>query len=81
MKGDVTVQRRWEAYDKLGSFVVYVVSFVLTIQAIGLESELAGLGVLCFALLFRPWVLRVSVTAWLVLVCGVLCADHPGDWP
>lgn len=39
MKGDVTVQRRWEAYDKLGSFVVYVVSFVLTIQAIGLESE------------------------------------------
>lgn len=43
MKGDVTVQRRWEAYDKLGSFVVYVVSFVLTIQAIGLESEFAGL--------------------------------------
>lgn len=42
MKGDVTVQRRWEAYDKLGSFVVYVVSFVLTIQAIGLESKFSN---------------------------------------
>lgn len=38
MKGDVTTQRRWEAYDKLGTFVIYVMSFVLGIQSIGLEG-------------------------------------------
>jgi hypothetical protein len=41
MKGDVTTQRRWEAYDKLGTFVIYTMSFVLGIQALGLESEWA----------------------------------------
>ncbi len=40
MKGDVTTQRRWEAYDKLGTFVIYVMSFVLGIQALGLEGDL-----------------------------------------
>jgi hypothetical protein len=39
MKGDVTTQRRWEAYDKLGTFVIYAITFVLGIQALGLESE------------------------------------------
>lgn len=39
MKGDLTSQRRWEAYDKLGTFIIYVMSFVLGIQAIGLEGE------------------------------------------
>lgn len=39
MKGDMTQQRRWEAYDKLGAFVIYALTFVLGIQAIGLESE------------------------------------------
>ncbi len=39
MKGDVTTQRRWEAYDKLGTFVIYVMSFVLGIQALGLEGK------------------------------------------
>ncbi len=39
MKGDTTQQRRWEAYDKLGTFVIYALSFVLAIQAIGLEGE------------------------------------------
>lgn len=47
---------RWEAYDRLGTFVIYVMSFVLAIQAIGLEvtSVLAiggGLGVLTCCLL------------------------------
>ncbi len=39
MQGDITTQRRWEAYDKLGTFVIYVMSFVLGIQALGLEGE------------------------------------------
>ena len=39
MKGDLTQQRRWEAYDKLGAFVIYALTFVLGIQAIGLEGE------------------------------------------
>ena len=39
MKGDVTTQRRWEAYDKLATFVVYAVTMVLGVQAIGLEGE------------------------------------------
>ncbi len=38
MAGDVTSQRRWEAYDKLGTFVIYAVTFVLGIQALGLEG-------------------------------------------
>jgi hypothetical protein len=38
MKGDITAQRRWEAYDKLGTFVIYVMSAVLGIQALGLEG-------------------------------------------
>ncbi len=44
MKGDTTQQRRWEAYDKLGTFIIYALSFVLAIQAIGLEGEGSGLG-------------------------------------
>ena len=39
MKGDLTQQRRWEAYDKLGAFVIYVLTFVLGIQAMGLDGE------------------------------------------
>lgn len=39
MKGDATSQRRWEAYDKLGTFVIFVMSIVLGIQAMGLEGE------------------------------------------
>lgn len=39
MKGDVTSQRRWEAYDKLGTFAIYAVSLILGIQALGLEGE------------------------------------------
>ncbi len=38
MNGDVTAQRRWEAYDKLGTFVIYAITFVLGIQALGLEG-------------------------------------------
>ncbi|KAL6751057.1 Mechanosensitive ion channel-domain-containing protein [Haematococcus lacustris] len=57
VKGDVTLQRRWEAYDKLGTFVIYVMSFVLGIQAIGLEvtSVLAigGIGGLAIGLAGR----------------------------
>lgn len=57
MKGDVTTQRRWEAYDKLGTFVIYVMSFVLGIQALGLEvtSVLAigGIGGLAIGLAGR----------------------------
>jgi hypothetical protein len=32
MQGDVTSQRRWEAYDKLGTFGIYVIGTVLVIQ-------------------------------------------------
>jgi len=32
MQGDVTSQRRWEAYDKLASFAIYAVSIVVGIQ-------------------------------------------------
>ncbi|GAX82316.1 hypothetical protein CEUSTIGMA_g9745.t1 [Chlamydomonas eustigma] len=57
MKGDLTQQRRWEAYDKLGAFVIYVLTFVLGIQAIGLEvtSVLAigGIGGLAIGLAGR----------------------------
>lgn len=38
MKGDATSQRRWEAYDKLGTFLIFVITIVLTIQALGLEG-------------------------------------------
>jgi hypothetical protein len=37
MQGDVTSQRRWEAYDKLGTFGIYALSVVVGIQALGLE--------------------------------------------
>lgn len=42
MAGDITSQRRWEAYDKLGTFVIYAVTFVLGIQALGLEGGWVG---------------------------------------
>lgn len=32
MQGDVTSQRRWEAYDKLGTFATYVITVILSIQ-------------------------------------------------
>jgi MscS family membrane protein len=35
MQGDVTSQRRWEAYDKLGPFATYGVTVVLSIQVGG----------------------------------------------
>eukprot|EP00198_Chlamydomonas_reinhardtii_P010846 XP_001700183.1 predicted protein [Chlamydomonas reinhardtii] len=44
MNGDVTAQRRWEAYDKLGTFVIYTITFVLGIQALGLEG-IGGLAI------------------------------------
>ncbi|GFR48179.1 hypothetical protein Agub_g10027 [Astrephomene gubernaculifera] len=57
MNGDVTAQRRWEAYDKLGTFVIYTITFVLGIQALGLEvtSVLAigGIGGLAIGLAGR----------------------------
>ncbi|KXZ55407.1 hypothetical protein GPECTOR_3g59 [Gonium pectorale] len=57
MNGDVTAQRRWEAYDKLGTFVIYAITFVLGIQALGLEvtSVLAigGIGGLAIGLAGR----------------------------
>jgi len=36
MQGDVTSQRRWEAYDKLGTFAIYVIGTILVIQVGGL---------------------------------------------
>ncbi|MEW5303017.1 MAG: hypothetical protein WDW36_005750 [Sanguina aurantia] len=57
MKGDQTGQRRWEAYDKLGSFIIFAMTFVLGVQAIGLEvtSVLAigGIGGLAIGLAGR----------------------------
>jgi MscS family membrane protein len=35
MQGDVTSQRRWEAYDKLGTFATYVITVILSIQVGG----------------------------------------------
>jgi hypothetical protein len=32
MQGNVTSQRRWEAYDKLGTFAIYAITFVMSIQ-------------------------------------------------
>jgi len=32
MQGNVTSQRRWEAYDKLGTFAIYALTIFLTIQ-------------------------------------------------
>jgi hypothetical protein len=32
MQGNVTTQRRWEAYDKLGTFAIYVFTIFLSIQ-------------------------------------------------
>lgn len=32
MQGDITSQRRWEAYDKLGTFGIYVMGVILVIQ-------------------------------------------------
>lgn len=57
LKGDVTSQRRWEAYDKLGSFAIYLLSFILGIQALGLEVgsvlALGGIGGLVLGLAGR----------------------------
>ena len=39
MNGDVTSQRRWEAYDKLGTFAVYAMAFIFVVQAVGLEGR------------------------------------------
>ncbi|KAI8470017.1 MAG: Mechanosensitive ion channel-domain-containing protein [Monoraphidium minutum] len=33
MQGNVTSQRRWEAYDKLGTFAIYTLTIILSIQA------------------------------------------------
>lgn len=32
MQGNVTRQRRWEAYEKLGTFGIYTITFFLSIQ-------------------------------------------------
>jgi hypothetical protein len=36
MQGNITSQRRWEAYDKLGTFAIYVFTIFLSIQVQGL---------------------------------------------
>lgn len=37
MQGDVTSQRRWEAYDKLGTFFIYVIGTIMVIQVGGCD--------------------------------------------
>jgi hypothetical protein len=43
LTGDVTSQRRWEAYDKLGTFGIYAIGIVLAIQV---STVLRGVGLL-----------------------------------
>ena len=57
MQGNVTIQRRWEAYDKLGTFAIYVITTILSIQALGLEVRsvlaIGGIGGLVIGLAGR----------------------------
>ena len=57
MQGNVTSQRRWEAYDKLGTFAIYALTFFLAIQALGLEVRsvlaIGGVGGLAIGLAGR----------------------------
>ncbi|WIA23363.1 hypothetical protein OEZ85_000126 [Tetradesmus obliquus] len=57
MQGDITSQRRWEAYDKLGTFGIYAIGIVLAIQALGLEVRsvlaIGGIGGLAIGLAGR----------------------------
>lgn len=57
MQGNITSQRRWEAYDKLGTFAIYTVGTVLGIQALGLEVRsvlaIGGVGGLAIGLAGR----------------------------
>lgn len=39
MSGDMTTQRQWDGYEKIFSFLIYVTTFCLVIQAAGLERE------------------------------------------
>ncbi|KAF6255019.1 Mechanosensitive ion channel-domain-containing protein [Scenedesmus sp. NREL 46B-D3] len=57
LQGDITSQRRWEAYDKLGTFGIYAIGLVLAIQALGLEVRsvlaIGGIGGLAIGLAGR----------------------------
>jgi hypothetical protein len=44
MQGNVTSQRRWEAYDKLGTFAIYTFTIFLSIQVGGRWGEDGGFG-------------------------------------
>eukprot|EP00798_Chlamydomonas_sp_ICE-L_P011468 gene11468-34184_t len=57
MEGDATTQRKWEAYDKLGSTLITLISFSLGVQALGLEVKsvlaIGGIGGLAIGLAGR----------------------------
>jgi len=42
MQGNVTTQRRWEAYDKLGTFAIYAFTIFFSIQV---RARAFGLGI------------------------------------
>lgn len=71
MAGDVTTQRRWEAYDKLGTFIIYAVTFVLGIQALGLEGACAHAACACVHACFSA---QAPVGWKATCVCGGLHA-------
>jgi hypothetical protein len=84
MQGNVTSQRRWEAYDKLGTFAIYALTIVLTIQALGLEVRsvlaIGGIGGLAIGLagreicenLLNGFLLMTTVSASVLFVLLLL---------
>eukprot|EP00955_Chlamydomonas_euryale_P092841 364743-Chlamydomonas_euryale.AAC.40 len=39
MEGDTTAQKQWDGYDKFGTFFIYVTTFLLVVQIVGIERE------------------------------------------
>ncbi len=92
MQGDVTSQRRWEAYDKLGTFAIYTVSIVMGIQALGLEVRsvlaIGGIGGLAIGLAGRE-ICENILNGFLIMTTVSLdrnlvmqtCSAEQGVWP
>lgn len=86
MQGDVTSQRRWEAYDKLGTFAIYVIGTILVIQVGVYVSVFAFVLTHCMCVcVVRSWSSRwvwvclfVFVLTRSVCVCAWYDPGHPG---
>lgn len=75
------LRARREAYDKLGTFAIYATSFILVIQALGLElgSVLAigGLGGLAIGLAGRE-ILENMLNGFLIMTTSPFEVRHAG---